>query len=252
LDFSPNGRYLVSASFDSLARLWEVTADGLAFVQNFAGHEKPIYSITFSENNQNVATASYDGQVGLFTIGEKQGVLFRAHGDRVHSVDFDSSGQLLVTSSRNGSTRVWYVNSQWVNQRPAFNEIDKVNSAVMWATFSPNNRYIAIAQRNQLIKIYDMQQQKLVQTLTGHEETIHRAIFSPDNAQLVTASGDTTVRFWDLETQQALFNIQLPAKKHPNKTELWDMDFQCYQGKCLLAVPLTQGELILYDLGTIY
>lgn len=252
LDFSPNGRYLVSASFDSLARLWEVTVDSLAFVQNFAGHEKPIYSVTFSENNQKIATASYDGQVGLFTVGEEQGVLFRAHGDRVHSVDFDSSGQLLVTSSRNGSTRVWYINSQWVNQRPAFSEIDKVNSAVMWATFSPNDQQIAIAQRNQLIKIYDMQQQKLVQTLTGHEETIHRAIFSPDNAQLVTASGDTTVRFWDLETQQALFNIQLPAKKHPKKTELWDMDFHCYQGKCLLAVPLTQGELILYDLGTIY
>ncbi|WP_353571609.1 AAA family ATPase [Candidatus Albibeggiatoa sp. nov. BB20] len=249
LDFSPDGQYLVSASFDHLARLWEVTADSLEFVQNFEGHEKAVYSVSFAPDNRAIATASYDGQIGLFAIGAEKGRLFKAHDDRVHSVDFDRTGTLLVSGSRDGVTRLWHLDSEWVDERPVFDDIDKVNSSVMWVSFSPDNQRIAITQRNQLIKIYDVQGQRIEQTLEGHEQTIHRAIFSPDSQQLVTASGDTTVRFWDLVTQKALFKIQLPTV---SGNALWDMDFQCYKGACQLAVPLTQGELVLYDLGNIY
>ncbi|MEK7990638.1 MAG: WD40 repeat domain-containing protein [Thiotrichaceae bacterium] len=249
LEFSPNGQYLVSASFDRLARLWEVAEDNLVFIQNFIGHEKAIYSVSFAPDNKTIATASYDGQIGLFTIGAEQGRLFKAHDDRVHSVDFDSTGTLLVSGSRDGLTRLWYLNSEWVEDRPVFDDIEQANSSVMWVSFSPDNQRIAITQRNQLIKIYDVQSQRIEQTLEGHEQTIHRAIFSPDSQQLITASGDTTVRFWDLVTQQALFKIQLPTV---SGNALWDMGFQCHKGACQLAVPLTQGELILYDLGQIY
>ncbi|MCV6637261.1 WD40 repeat domain-containing protein [Candidatus Albibeggiatoa sp. nov. NOAA] len=249
LDFSPNGQYLISASFDRLARLWEVTTDGLVFVQNFSGHEKAIYSATFAPDNKTVATASYDGHIGLFTIGEEQGRLFKAHEDRVHSVDFDSTGKQLVSGSRDGITRLWYLDQEWIEDKPRFDDLDQVNSSVMWASFSPDDQRIAITQRNQLVKVYDVQARRIEQVLEGHEQTIHRAIFSPDSAQLVTASGDTTVRFWDLETQQALFKIQLPTI---SGNALWDVDFQCDEGACQLAVPLTQGELLLYNLGEIY
>jgi len=86
--------------------------------------------------------------------------------------------------------------------------------------------------------------------LSGHKDTVIRAIFSPDSEQLATVGGDNTVRVWDLLQQSELFTLNLPIK---GKNVVWDFDFRCTPTGCWIAVPLTNNQkLMLYELGRIY
>jgi len=87
--------------------------------------------------------------------------------------------------------------------------------------------------------------------LMGHTDSITRVIFSPDNQQVITASQDSTVRVWDLSENSIephLFTLNLPSNK-----PIWDFDFRCdKQGNCWMLVPLLEGKLVSYRLGSIY
>jgi WD40 repeat protein len=85
--------------------------------------------------------------------------------------------------------------------------------------------------------------------LEGHEGAIRRVIFSPNSQQLATISDDSTVRFWDLFQLRELFTLHLPVN-HNESASSWNFDFRCVPNPyhCWIAVPLTQGKLILYEL----
>ncbi|MCP4700909.1 MAG: hypothetical protein GY862_29250 [Gammaproteobacteria bacterium] len=57
------------------------------------------------------------------------------------------------------------------------------------------------------------------------------------------------MRFWDLSNGVELFALRLPALPNP-PAPLWD--FRCTPTGCWIAVPLTRGKLVLYELGRIY
>ena len=106
--------------------------------------------------------------------------------------------------------------------------------------------------------IYSADTGKKQQDLVGHENTVWRAVFSPDSRQLATVSADATVRLWDLETENELFTLPLPTQGGNDPVPLWDFDFRCADlpegevGRCWIAVPLTSGRLVLYDLVEAY
>ncbi len=53
--FSPDGRVIVTGSYDGTARTWEV-ATGIPF-RTFAGHTGGVYAVAFSPDGTRVATA---------------------------------------------------------------------------------------------------------------------------------------------------------------------------------------------------
>ena len=60
--WSSDGRYLVSASKDSTAKLWEIPS-GKKAKETLPGHEDEVYALDWSPNGASVATGSKDRKV---------------------------------------------------------------------------------------------------------------------------------------------------------------------------------------------
>lgn len=250
LGFNADGVLLASASLDDTAKLWAVGPDGsVEERQIFTGHTDSVNDLDFSPDGATLATASHDGKVGLFTVGTEEKQFFDAHDGRVvASVSFDGSGTRLLSVSIDGAARLWDVTTD-----PPIPTREFPKSADMLAsvTFSPDGRSIAIAGRDQTVRVYSTHDAQPQHHLMGHESTVMRAIFSPDGQTLATVSADATVRLWDMATGGELFKLRLPTNQ-ATTVPLWDFDFRCTPTGCWVAVPLTRGKLALYDLGRIY
>jgi WD40 repeat protein len=65
--FSPDGKWVVTASGDSAARVWRADGQGEPVV--LRGHEKDVESAAFSPDGAQVVTASKDGTARVWTVG---------------------------------------------------------------------------------------------------------------------------------------------------------------------------------------
>jgi len=67
--FSPNGKMLVTTSYDNTARIWD--ADSGEELRNLEGHAKWIVGAAFSPDGKKVATASADNTVRIWNLEEE-------------------------------------------------------------------------------------------------------------------------------------------------------------------------------------
>lgn len=246
LAFNSKGNLLVSASFDKTAKLWQIKKDGLIEQKVFLGHKRAIYSASISNNDKYVATAGADGQIGLFDMQGNAYFYKAAHKGRIFSVAFNNKSTQLLSGGEDKHMRLWKL----YDDKP----LKSINEKqwIIDVNFSPNDKLIANVGQGHLINIYNTDTfTKLKKQLMGHTDSITRVIFSPDNQQLITASQDSTLRVWDLSKNSIephLFTLNLPSNQR-----IWDFDFRCdKQGNCWMLVPLLEGRLVSYKLGSIY
>jgi WD40 repeat protein len=104
--FSPDGKQVVSGSFDKTVRLWD-TATGAA-LQTLTGHWGSVRSVVFSPDGKQVVSGSGDWTVRLWdavTGAELQ--TLKGHSDSVRLVGFSPDGKQVVSASDDETVRLW-------------------------------------------------------------------------------------------------------------------------------------------------
>jgi WD40 repeat protein len=104
--FSPDGRTILTGSWDHSARLWDAATSAPRGAP--LRHAGPVVSLAFSADNHSVLTASKDGTARLWDAhrGQPLGPPLR-HDDEVSGALFDPQGRWLVTASHDRTVRLW-------------------------------------------------------------------------------------------------------------------------------------------------
>ena len=79
-------------------------------------------------------------------------------------------------------------------------ELYRINALAI----SPNKKMLAIGREKGDAIIWDLENETLVRTISGHQSAIMDLHFSPDNQMLLTASRDGTSRVFEINNQRKL------------------------------------------------
>ena len=67
--FSPDGKRILSGSWDCTARVWDAVTGNPLFLP-FSGHTNVITSVCFFPDGRRFATGSFDGTIRIWTLDE--------------------------------------------------------------------------------------------------------------------------------------------------------------------------------------
>ena len=104
--FSPNGRWIASAGWDSHVKLWRAS-DG-AFIANCRGHVAAVYQVCFSSDSRLLVSASKDSTVKVWDV--KSAKLIKdlpGHADEVYAVDWAPDGERVASGGRDRAIKIW-------------------------------------------------------------------------------------------------------------------------------------------------
>ena len=110
VQFNNNGSWLASGSLRGDIRIWDVATGNL--VTSLDNHTARVVDIKFSPRNDKIASTSFDGTINLWDINRlnAEPLTLSDHGSWVLSVSFNSSGDRLISGSRQENRLMsWYL-----------------------------------------------------------------------------------------------------------------------------------------------
>ena len=160
--FSPDGRTIVTASWDKTARLWDA-ASGKELQR--LTHEGKVQAASFSPDGRTVVTASQDKTARLWDAASGKELQRLTHEDGVLAASFSPDGRTVVTASQDKTARLWDAASGKQLQRL------KHEDGVLAASFSPDGRTVVTASQDKTARLWDAASGKQLQRLRAYPKT---------------------------------------------------------------------------------
>jgi cytochrome c len=174
---------LVTAALTTLAQA--------ADFQTLKGHGGPVMDIDVSAVTGQVATASFDNSVGLWSGRTPRWL--EGHAAAVKVVAF-VGGDRLVSAGDDNDLILWN-STDGTSSR-----LEGHTAKVMELAVSPDQSLIASASWDTRIGLWPTGGGEPV-FLEGHTAGVNAVAFSRDGTQLYSASVDGSIKLWDLETR---------------------------------------------------
>ncbi len=278
INFSHDGRTLLTGGLDSRVRFWEpddaaprggfqessgvlasaFSPDGRWLVLSLskgglelwdceeqlpAGPLIPeagvIRAVGFSEQGR-LAAAGLDGVVRLIDV-ENRSVLaeLRGHREPIHTLAFTPDGTRLVTGGLDGLVNLWDA----AEGRILRTHRDP-RGAVLRVACSPDGRTLAWSVRSiGAIRLWDLAEDRPIGSLAGHAQWTTCLAFSPDGQRIVSAGGDHRIRVWDLASREEVGEARLSTA--------WARGMALSPDGQRLAVAGDDGSLSLWKVSAI-
>jgi glucose repression regulatory protein TUP1 len=215
LDFSQDGRLIVSGSGDKTARIWnmdEATSKVLTISDpESSNNDAGVTSVAISPNGQLVAAGSLDAIVRIWDVATGNLLeRLRGHRDSVYSVAFTPDGKGLVSGSLDKTLKYWDVTGLMSvkGRKEGAN-----GSSVNGPGGSANGKKDGDSQCTMNFTGHKVRAYFFGSTpnlfLTSHsKDYVLSVAVSHDGQWVVSGSKDRGVQFWDSHTATVQFMLQ--------------------------------------------
>jgi WD40 repeat protein len=219
LQFTPDGKQLVTGEDGRKAHLWDV-ATGRE-LREFTGTQELIWCSAISPSGKMLAIGER-GAIRLYDL--PTGRLLRRlnsgqqYGPGAVSLAFSPDGALLA-SGENGLIRFW----EPASGKQVFQLEEPEMGGVFNLVFSPDGRTLATGGWEGLVRLWEMRTGQIRGTFKGHTDRRWAVTFGPDGCPVACEIGKGFVFLWAITNQAPLGNVQLAVLKPAELAALWDL-----------------------------
>jgi WD40 repeat protein len=234
--FSPNGRFVLSGSYDKTTKLWDLETGRC--IRTFEGHGAWVSAVCFSPDGMYALSGSYDHNLYLWSLERIPATLRLAEpisSESAISSHRNFKGLLdeaIITTDPlkrleclskaraiQGFERAEQGLSLWLKLYVHFPRIelraswelrsfhghkDYVNSVC----FNPDGNYALSGSKDETLRLWDVRTGECLRTLKGHKWPVNSVCFSPEGRYLLSGSYNEPPKLWDIKTGECLRNFE--------------------------------------------
>eukprot|EP00440_Ansanella_granifera_P003157 gb/GFBE01003440.1/.p1 GENE.gb/GFBE01003440.1/~~gb/GFBE01003440.1/.p1 ORF type:complete len:984 (+),score=199.61 gb/GFBE01003440.1/:1-2952(+) len=189
-DVSPDGRWIATGGKDQSVRVWDAEHCRLACM--LAGHAGAVSALSFAKRRpRNANIAAQQEQLPVLLVSASQ--------DKTMKIwELPSAAKLAESSSNKAASSVKKSKVTVIAHAKEVNDV----------LVSPNNKLIASAGQDKLVRIWRFPEGDLLGECKGHRRGVWSVAFSPIDQVIASAAGDATVRLWNLKDYKAIRSFQ--------------------------------------------
>jgi WD40 repeat protein/serine/threonine protein kinase len=208
-------RLLTDGQGDQLVRVWEGGSGQQVFAVEPVTSGLVVSSLAISRSGPWIAVAIHlDIWIWHLDSGMQMKTI-SGHTEAVNTMAFNSDATRLVTASgvrKNNNrwgrvqevgpsdVRIWSLDSKVLRTL----EGPRLRRAVLHVDYSPDDRWIAAADLEGTVRVWDAETGELAHWINAHSAPVRMVVFSPDGKYLACSSDDRTVKLWEVETGREL------------------------------------------------
>jgi WD40 repeat protein len=193
LAVSPDGKQLLTASWDKTIRLWDVAAG--RELQRMEGHTDQVHSVAFLPDGLRALSASQDTTVRLWSLKDGHEIRsFSGHKQPAFMVAVTHDGKIAASCGLEDAVFLWDVETGKELRR-----LEGTKGGAMCLSFSPDGKLLATGAMQGAIRLWNVETGKEVRRFTGHATVAHSVAFSPEGRFVLSGAEDNTACIWRVE-----------------------------------------------------
>src|SRR5256885_1784493 len=159
-----------------------------------------MWGLAFAPDESLLASASLDGSVKLWELGEAGRLRLRqqllGHTQQVQALAWSPDGAMLASGSWDHTIRLWDA-----KQGLARVVLQGHRAAVHGLAFTPDSRHLLSGSDDGTLRLWEVERGQCVRVLQGYDACLYDLDWSPDGTRLASAGSDSAVSLWQVESR---------------------------------------------------